>query len=66
MPESLIDWEQREFIVGRSGLGQGAKYGEAADVATNLKELEKIDPSISSAHGFKVQQDKLHINKINV
>ena len=31
-----------------------------------IKELEKIDPSISSAHGFKVQQDKLHINKINV
>ena len=41
--KASIDWEQREFIVGRSGQGQGAKYGEAADVATNLKELEKID-----------------------
>ena len=38
-----IDWELREFIVGRSGQGQGAKYGEAAHVATYLKELAKID-----------------------
>lgn len=38
-----IDWELREFIVGRSGQGQGAKYGEAAHVATYLQELAKID-----------------------
>ena len=31
-----------------------------------VKEIEKIDPSISSAHRFKVGQGKLHINKINV
>lgn len=47
--KAFIDWEQREFIVGRSGQGQGAKYGEVAGVATNLKALEKIDFSFIEA-----------------
>ena len=42
---ALIDSEIREFIVGRGGDGEGAKYGQAAHVSTYLKELEKLDIS---------------------
>ena len=35
----------REFIVGRGGDGEGARYGQAAEVATHIKELEKLDIS---------------------
>lgn len=42
---ALIDTEMREFIVGRGGDGEGARYGQAAEVATHIKELEKLDIS---------------------
>ena len=42
---ALIDTEMREFIVGRGGDGEGARYGQAAEVATYIKELEKLDIS---------------------
>ena len=40
---ALIDSEMREFMVGRGGSGEGARYGQAADVSTYIKELEKLD-----------------------
>lgn len=43
--KALIDSEMREFMVGRGGSGEGARYGQAADVATYIKELEKLDIS---------------------
>jgi integrase len=43
--EAGIDWELREFIQGRSGQGEGAKYGRPTWVAKQLEEIGKIDYS---------------------
>lgn len=40
-----IDWEMREFILGRSGHGEGSKYGREADVKTLLENMSRIDTS---------------------
>lgn len=40
-----IDWEMREFILGRSGHGEGAKYGRVADIKTLLDNMSRIDTS---------------------
>ena len=40
-----VDWELREFIQGRGGQGEGAKYGRPAWVEKQLEEIGKIDYS---------------------
>lgn len=45
-----LDSEMREFIVGRSGSGEGAKYGDPADTATYVKALSGIDWSFLYKH----------------
>jgi integrase len=40
-----VEWELREFIQGRSGQGEGAKYGRPAWVEKQLEEIGKIDYS---------------------
>jgi integrase len=46
-----IDWEQREFIAGRGGKGEGANYGEPAEVPVNVKALCVIDWSFLNGGG---------------
>lgn len=40
-----VDWEMREFIMGRGGRGEGANYGKPAHVKTSLESIENIDTS---------------------
>lgn len=38
-----IDWEMREFLMGRSGEGEGANYGQAAHVRDVMEQLSFLD-----------------------
>ena len=40
-----IDWEEREFMVGRGGRGEGSNYGKAAHIGSLLSSLETLDTS---------------------
>ena len=40
-----VDWELREFIMGRGGKGEGANYGKPAHVKTSLESIKEIDTS---------------------
>ena len=40
-----VDWEMREFIVGRGGKVEGANYGKPAHIKTALKSIEGLDTS---------------------
>ena len=35
-----VDWEMREFIMGRGGRGEGANYGKPAHVKTSLESIK--------------------------
>ena len=40
-----IDWEMREFLMGRGGEGEGANYGQAAHVRDVMELLNFLDTS---------------------
>ena len=40
-----MDWEMREFMLGRGVKGEGANYGKAAHIETNLEEMRNFDIS---------------------
>ena len=40
-----IDWEVREFLMGRGGEGEGANYGQAAHVQDVMAQLDFLDTS---------------------
>ena len=40
-----MDWEMREFMLGRGGVGEGANYGKAAHVDTVLDAMSNFDIS---------------------
>ena len=40
-----MDWEMREFMLGRGGSGEGANYGKAAHIETNLDAIKNFDIS---------------------
>lgn len=40
-----VDWEMREFIMGRGGKGEGVNYGKPAHIKTALKSIEGLDTS---------------------
>ena len=40
-----IDWEVREFLMGRGGDGEGANYGQAAHVQDVMAQLDFLDTS---------------------
>ena len=47
-----MDWEMREFMLGRGGKGEGANYGKAAHVEAYLDKMRDLD--ISFLDGQKV------------
>ena len=40
-----MDWEMREFMLGRGGSGEGANYGKAVRVEEYLDEIRNFDIS---------------------
>jgi integrase len=51
-----IDWEVREFLMGRGGEGEGANYGQAAHIQDVMAQLDFLDTSYLD--GFPAIENK--------
>jgi len=54
-----MDWEMREFMLGRGGKGEGANYGKAAHIETNLEEMRNFDISFLDGQRAITKQKKI-------